>query len=171
MVQDGASPFEPVTVATILGVHGVFGEVRARVQSDVPGRFAPGQVLYILDTPYYIQSANPQPRNQILLKFRGVTTPDGARQLVGAFLTTPQPAETPLAPGEYFHYQLMGLAVATEEGEDLGTITEILETGSNDVYIVSGPSGDLLIPALAQVVRQVDLDAGRMVVRLMDGLR
>ena len=86
-------------------------------------------------------------------------------------MTTPQPAEIPLAPGEYFHYQLIGLAVGTEEGEELGTIREILETGSNDVYIVAGPSGDLLIPALAQVVLQVDLDAGRMVVRLMDGLR
>ena len=138
MAQDGSSQIEPVTVATILGVHGVFGQVRARVQSDVPGRFDAGQVLYILDTPYHIQSAAPQPRNQILLKFREVTTPTGARELIGALLTVLLPAESPLPEGEYFHYQLMGLQVVTEEGEELGTIQEILETSTEVTKKIKG---------------------------------
>ena len=65
----------------------------------------------------------------------------------------------------------MGLRVQTDEGEDLGTLTEILETGSNDVYVVNGPGGSVLLPALSQVIRSVDLDRGLMTVHLLEGLR
>ena len=61
-----------------------------------------------------------------------------------------------LEEGEYFHYQLIGMSVRTEEGEDLGEIQEILETGSNDVYIVRGSGGELLIPAVSHVVLEVE---------------
>ncbi|MFQ6029688.1 MAG: ribosome maturation factor RimM [Dehalococcoidia bacterium] len=171
MAQDGTSQPEPITVGTILGIHGVSGQVRARVQSDVPGRFDPGQVLYIHGTPYHIQLSDLLPRNQVLLKFLEVNSPIEARRLTGELLTTLEPVPTQLPEGEYFHYQLLGLQVVTEGGEELGAIIEILETGSNDVYVVSGPQGELLIPALTQVVKQVSLDTGKMVVRLMDGLR
>ena len=73
--------------------------------------------------------------------------------------------------GEYFHFQLLGLRVLTEEREELGQITEILETGSNDVYVVSGAGGEVLIPALVDVVLEVRLDEGQMIVDLPDGLR
>ena len=63
------------------------------------------------------------------------------------------------------------MRVTTEDGEDLGEIQEILETGSNDVYIIRNETGELLIPATAQVIRQVDLAANAMQVRLPDGLR
>ena len=76
-----------------------------------------------------------------------------------------------LEEGEYFHFQLLGLRVLTEEHEELGQITEILETGSNDVYVVSGPSGEVLVPALADVVREVRVNDGLMIVDLPDGLR
>ncbi len=59
----------------------------------------------------------------------------------------------------------------TEDGEYLGEIEEILETGSNDVYIVRGDAGELLIPGTTQVVLKVDLDGNEMRVRLLDGLR
>ena len=73
--------------------------------------------------------------------------------------------------GEYFHYQLIGMQVFASDGEDLGRIQEILETGSNDVYIVRSDSGELLIPATSQVVKQVEVAHNRMVVHLPDGLR
>ena len=73
--------------------------------------------------------------------------------------------------GEYFHYQLIGLQVLTESGERLGEISEIIITGSNDVYVVSGADGEILLPALNQVIRAVDLERGLMTVRLMEGLR
>ncbi len=73
--------------------------------------------------------------------------------------------------GEYFHFQLLGLRVVTDDAEELGEITEIIETGSNDVYVVTGDTGQVLIPAIASVVREIDLAQGTMVVRLMEGLR
>ena len=80
--------------------------------------------------------------------------------------------EVPSAPeDEYFHYQLLGMSVRTEDGEALGALEEILETGSNDVYVVRGPGGEVLVPALATVVLQVDVDGAEMVVRLPEGLR
>src|SRR5574337_746577 len=77
----------------------------------------------------------------------------------------------PPPPGSYYHHQSVGLAVVTEEGEALGEVTEILETGSNDVYVVSGPSGEILLPALTSVILKVDLEAKRMTVHLLEGLR
>ena len=76
-----------------------------------------------------------------------------------------------LEEGEYFHYQLIGMRVRTVEGEELGEIQEILETGSNDVYIIRDASRELLIPATAQVVLEVDVAGKAMTVRLPDGLR
>ena len=86
-------------------------------------------------------------------------------------MTVPETAVPSLPEGEYFHYQIMGLQVLTEDGESLGRVSEILETGSNDVYVASGDSGELLIPALADVIREIRLSDGVMVVSLPDGLR
>jgi 16S rRNA processing protein RimM len=90
---------------------------------------------------------------------------------VGQWLTAPQDTSPQLPDGEYFHFQLLGLQVVTEEGEELGEVTEIIETGSNDVYVVSGGKEELLIPAIAEVVRDVNLTDQVMIVRLIEGLR
>ena len=95
-----------------------------------------------------------------------------AETLHGLLLTVPREYVESLPEGSYYHFQLLDLRVYDEEGEYLGKIKEILSTGSNDVYVV-GVEGrrDLLVPALEDVVREVDLDEGRMVVLLPEGLR
>ena len=160
-----------VTVALILGAHGTAGAVRVRILSDVPHRFDPGRELYLQGRPYRIESSTFRPPDRAILKLRGLDTPAAARALTGEEFTSPADAAPTLPSGEYFHFQLVGLQVLTEEGEDLGRIGEIIATGSNDVYVVSGPSGEILLPALAQVIRTVDLAGGTMTVRLMEGLR
>ena len=158
-------------VGIILGPHGVNGEVRVRVLSDVPNRFNPGESLLLRDRERTIESSSFSNRGALLLKLEGVDTPAAARELTGLELTARTDSSPPLPEGEYFHYQLMGLQVVTDEGESLGQISEIIATGSNDVYVVSGPNGDILLPALAQVILNVDLRLGAMTVRLMEGLR
>jgi 16S rRNA processing protein RimM len=74
-----------------------------------------------------------------------------------------------LAPDTYFHWQILGLTVVTEDGQVLGQVAEILETGANDVYLVRGER-EILLPATSEVVRQIDPVAGRMVVHLLPGL-
>ena len=160
-----------VAVGLVLGVHGSQGQVRVRVHSDAPHRFDPGQTIYWEDTPLRITETLSRPPNRVILRFEGINSPAAARPLFGQWLTVPRDAVDTLPEGEYFHFQLIGLRVITVEGEALGEVSEIIETGSNDVYVVNGPAGQVLIPAIASVVQQVDLGNGVMTVRLMEGMR
>ena len=162
---------EPIAVGQILSIHGLSGKVRVRVLSDVPQRFDAGQQLYVLGISYRISASSRSSSDRVILKLQGIDTPDAARVLVGQMLTVPEDAVPQLPDGEYFHFQLLGLRVLTEEGEDLGQVTEILETGSNDVYVVTGPEGEVLIPALAGVIQCIQLERGVMLVGLPEGLR
>ncbi|MBE2266947.1 MAG: 16S rRNA processing protein RimM, partial [Anaerolinea sp.] len=77
----------------------------------------------------------------------------------------------PLEEGEFYLYELIGLNVQTESGEALGTLTEVLETGANDVYVVNSPRyGEVLIPVLPETILETNIAAKRMTVRLPDGL-
>lgn len=139
--------------------------------SDVPGRFDPGRELLLDSRPYTISESRQTGPDTALIRFEGITGRRDASPFTGKYLSARPDDEIVLEEGEYFHYQLIGLQVRTEEGEHLGELQEILETGSNDVYIVRGSGGELLIPAMAQVVLDVNVAAGTMLVRLPDGLR
>jgi 16S rRNA processing protein RimM len=147
------------------------GAVKAESLSDVPHRFDIGQTLHVRGDPYVISSSVRASRSQVILKFRGIDSLARARGLLGEWMTVPRESVPALPEGGYFHFQLLGLQVFTRDGERLGRVCEILETGSNDVYVVSNDGGELLLPALADVIREIDLAQGVMVVDLPDGLR
>jgi 16S rRNA processing protein RimM len=105
-----------------------------------------------------------------IIGFDGIDS-SAAAPLVGQLLTVPETWVAELPEGEYFHFQLLGMKVVTESGEFLGEIGEVIETGSNDVYVVSGDNGQVLIPAISTVVKDVRPDIGLMVVQLMEGMR
>ena len=172
---------ELVAVARIIGAHGREGEIRVKVTSDVPGRFDEGQTLLLSQDGGSSDGRTCQIANSrstgskgndvLIISLHGYRDRDQALKLAGHWLCVPQ-SEVPAAEeGEYFHYQLIGLKVRTVDGEDLGELAEILETGSNDVYVVAGDGGEVLVPALSRVVREIDIDAGLMVVDLPEGLR
>jgi 16S rRNA processing protein RimM len=77
----------------------------------------------------------------------------------------------PLGADEYYEYQIVGMTVVEQDGTLLGKVTEIIDTGANDVYVVVGPDGELLLPAIESAILEIDLDADRMVVHVMEGLR
>ena len=158
-------------VGRVLGSHGVHGELRVQSLTDLPYRFDPGELLFLQSQPMRIQSSSNRSGDTVILKLEGIDGPAAARALTGQELFAPADDSPQLPEGEYFHYQLIGMQVFTEDGEDLGIITEIIVTGSNDVYLVSGKGGEILLPAIAQVVLQVDTGQGVMWVRLMEGLR
>ena len=92
-------------------------------------------------------------------------------KVVNGLLTVPQNGVESLPEGSYYYFQILGMKVQTDEGESLGTIKEIIETGSNDVYVVALPDRkDILVPALDEVILSVDLDEMLMTVSLPDGL-
>ena len=170
-----------VAVGRIIGAHGREGEIRVKSTSDVPGRFDEGQTLYVSrdgvspeEQTYQIartRSTGSKGNDILIISLQGFRDRDQALRLAGLWLCVPQ-SEVPSAEeGEYFHYELLGLKVRTVEGEDLGEVAEILETGSNDVYVVKGAAGEILVPALSKVVREIDIAAGLMVVDLPEGLR
>ena len=171
MQQTEPDSSDDVAVGLVLGPHGSQGQVRVRVHSDDPHRFDPGQTLYWEDTPLRITETLSRPPNRVILRFDGISSPAAAGRLSGQWLTVPRDAVESLPEGEYFHFQLIGLRVVTVEGETLGAVSEIIETGSNDVYVVNGPAEQVLIPAIASVVQRVDLESGVMTVKLMDGMR
>ena len=164
-------PIDSVIVARVLGAHGVDGGLSIHLLSEVLGRFDPGGSLFAGSRWHTISFLRPTGRGTALIWLDGITTRKQAASLAGQFLNAALDAEVRLEEGEYFHYQLIGMRVRTEEDEDLGEILEILETGSNDVYIVRGISGELLIPATSQVVLHVDVVGNYMLVQLPDGLR
>ena len=164
-------PLDPVIVARVIGPHGRDGGLNVHLLSDLPGRFDPGRVLLFGHSEHVISAFRQTGPDSALLWLNGIVTRPQARPLTGQYLTANPDSDAVLEEGEYFHYQLIGMRVRTEEGEDLGEIQEILVTGSNDVYIVRDGSAELLIPATSQVVLDVDLAGNAMLVRLPDGLR
>ena len=160
-----------INVGRVLGPHGLWGELRIEVYTDVPHRFDVGNTLYIESTSYKVSDCRPSNSGQLFLNFHGITTQSQARALIDQWITVPASEVPELPPGEFYHFQLLDLRVLTEDGEELGRLSDILETGSNDVYIVSGDGGELLVPALVDVVQNIDLEQGVMVVSLPDGLR
>ena len=158
-------------MARVIGPHGRDGGLNIQLLSDLPGRFDVGRELLIDLQTYSISESRQTGPDTALIWLEGVALRRDASLFTGKYLAALPDDEITLEEGEYFHYQLIGMEVRTEEGEHLGELQEILETGSNDVYIVRGSGGELLIPAMAQVVLDVDVASRAMLVRLPDGLR
>ena len=151
--------------------HGAAGELRVQVISDSPGRFAAGGVLYLGNERLRIERASPPSRGSVVLMLEGIDTRGRAASLKGALLMVPEAMVPPLPEGEYYHFQVLGMSVYDPEGRRLGRVTEILSTGTNDVYVVSEGGREVLVPALEGVVRSVDVGARRMTVELPEGLK
>ena len=172
--RDDEPPDGHVAVGRVAGAWGIRGEVKIQPFADSPDRFAPGAEVHIggeSDAPAVVQSARPH-RAGLVARLSGVADRTAAENLAGALLTVPENALAPLPEGVYYHFQLIGMEVLSEDGEPLGEIAEIIETPGNDVYIIrKDGERDLPIPALAEVVVEVDIPAARMTVRLLPGLR
>jgi 16S rRNA processing protein RimM len=106
----------------------------------------------------------------LLLKLDGTDDRNAADELRGMLVQIPVEEAVPLEEGEYYLFQLVGVRVETEDGEWLGQIVDVIETGANDVYVVRGPRGEVLLPAVDNIVLQLDLESKQMVVHLLPGL-
>lgn len=159
-------------VARILGPHGLQGEVKAEVLTDFPDRFSLLKTVYVGEelTPALLKGHRLQ-GDRIILKLEGCEDRENAAELKGKLVHVTLEEAMPLGEDEYYVYEIMGLEVWSTEGEFLGYVDEVLHTGSNDVYVVKNGRGEVLVPALSDVVRKVDIKSGRIEVRLMEGLR
>jgi len=158
-------------VATVLRPHGVRGELKVRLETDFPERFARLNLVYLGPDylPFELESFRNLP-GYGLLKLKGLDDRTSAQALRGMDVQIPIDEAMPLPAGEYYEHEIVGLAVWSEDGQELGVIEEVLFTGSNAVFISVGAGGEVLIPNLPEVVIKVDLEGGRMTVRLPAGL-
>ncbi|MFA5353328.1 MAG: ribosome maturation factor RimM [Thermodesulfovibrionales bacterium] len=109
-------------------------------------------------------------KNLILMGIEGCRTPEEARLLRGSLIRIKSSESPELPEGTYYQHQIIGLMVYTSDGRCLGKVESIIETRSNDVYVVRGEEGEILIPAIRDVVREIDLESGRIVVDPLDML-
>ncbi len=165
---------ESVPIGRVVRPHGVRGELVVESYSELLGSLAAGSSVEISGAGPTVRSAR-RHKDRSLIGLVGVDDRDAAEALRGLELAVVVDLSEPLPEGTYYRWQIIGLTVVTDDGKELGTITDILETGANDVYEVTAPGAkpgaELLLPAIAEVILQVDLEAGRMTVKLPDGLR
>lgn len=153
--------------------HGVHGEMLMEVLTDFPERLVPGMILYLGSGESQLRLLKSRPhREGLLMTFEGYTTPEEVGQLRNQVVYVHADDRPALEQGEFYQHQLIGLHVATVDGESLGKVIEIIETGASDVLVVRPPGGpDVLIPIVDAFVKQVDLSAGLITVLLIPGMR
>jgi len=146
--------------------------VIVEIETDFPERFTRPGTVYLGEPPTPVQLERGRPhKGRMIVKLAGYDDPQAAARLCGQHFYIPASQAMPLGEDEYYVWQIEGLEVWTTDGEPLGTITEVMFTGSNEVYVAQDASGrEVLIPAIADVVREVDLEGGRLIVQLMEGL-
>jgi len=160
---------EYVTIGQILAPWGIKGKLKVAVVTDFPQRFTPSSKIYINQQPMTIDSTEWH-KGKAIIKVSTIDSIEEAQRLQGQPIEIHHSQLQPLPEGQYYHFQLIGLGVETTQGELLGNITEILTAESNDNYVVSGDRGEILIPAIEDVVKSVDLNKGRIVIEPIEGL-
>jgi len=164
-----------VRIGQLGAPHGVRGEIKLFPLSDVPGRFSRLSQVWWLGPSgqareLKIQSVRAM-ASFFLAHFEGLDTPEAVGELARGFVAVPESQRGTLPAGSYFVDDIVGLTVEEDNGRVLGKITEVYQTGANDIYEITGPEGTLLLPALKQVVLGIELREKRMRVRVPEGLR
>jgi 16S rRNA processing protein RimM len=163
---------EYLVVGFLRRPHGISGELLMDVHTDFPERLKTGKTVFVGDDyqPMVIASRRPH-ASGMLVRFRGIKSPEEAGMYRNTWVYVPTANRPVLPEGEYYHHQLIGLNVVTDEGRDLGVLADILETGANDVYVVRAVDGnEMLLPAIPPVVLEVSLADRQMRVHLLEGL-
>lgn len=163
-----------VPVGKVLKAHGVRGEVKVLPYGETLEQMEAGEELYFVEGGVQSQLTLLGIRVQkriLIVRFGEIENMDQATALSGKDLLIDRDRLPGLPEGEYYHFELIGLSVVTEDGKELGTLKAIFETGGNDVYVVETGSGELLVPAIEDVVREVNLESGKLIVDLPEGLQ
>ena len=162
-------------VGVISTTHGIKGEVKVFPTTDDPNRFKELNEI-ILDTGKELLLLEIEGvkffKQMVILKFKGIDDINEVEKYRGKDLLISRENAVKLEEGEFFIYDLIDSVVVTEEGEDLGTLVEIMTTGANDVYVVKTPDGkELLIPSIKECILDVDVENKKILVHLLNGLR
>jgi 16S rRNA processing protein RimM len=158
-------------IGRVLKPFGVRGELKIEILTEFPERFASLRQVFLGDDAksFAVESARLH-SGAALIKLAGIDTPENAAKLREQLVCVAIENAVPLPANHVYLYQLIGLRVKTTDGQTLGTITDVLDTRANDVYIVNDGTREILLPAIPDVVREINLERGEMLVELIDGL-
>ena len=158
-----------VVIGKISAPHGVRGEVRIVPLTDFPERFENLKTVFLEDDSKMELESVKFSNKFIIAKFKNINSRNYIEILNGKLLMLNRSDIPSLPEGEYYNFDIIGLEVIDDKGSKLGKITEVLKTGSNDVYVVEGKK-QLLVPALKKVVKEINLVDGFMKVELLEEL-
>ena len=155
-----------IVIGRVGAAHGIQGDLRIIPLTDFPERFAALREVMVGDELLHVERVKPQGKN-VLMRFREYAVREEAQRLTGRLLTVARADASPLDEGEYYVFDIVGLTVYDEADNELGTVENVIRTGSNDVYAVRTEDGrEILVPALRTAVLAIDVAGGRMTVRL-----
>src|SRR4051812_3813266 len=159
---EGARVTDRLVVGLVRGVHGLRGAVRVEILSDTPDRFAAGSVLHREgdDRPLTIVSAH-RDGPGLLVRFREVNDRPTADTLRDTYL---EGDVTELPTDAYYWHDIEGCTVVTDAGDDLGKVVDVFRVGESEVYVVRGARGETLVPAVSDVVKEINTTEKRIVV-------
>lgn len=175
--QPTGSPGDGEPVFLVVGrlrrPHGLRGELIMEVLTDFPERLRPGIRVMVGDERRQLRLRTVRSNDTTLLvSFKDLETPEAAAELRNQLVYVRAEDRPPLPEGEYYHHQLIGLRVVDEIGKHIGDLSQIIDTaGANDVYVIrTGQGKEVLVPAIQDVILEIDLDRGEMLIRPLPGL-
>ncbi len=170
MPDDGP---QRLIIGIIGAPHGTRGEMRVRIISDFPERIPTLNYVYLGDEPEprRLRSVRVANEQSAIIRVGGISLRDEAEQYAGLPMYINIRDAKPLDEGEYYWHQLIDMTVVTPEGETLGTLTSIMQTGANDVYVITQPDGkEMMLPALKDVILDINATEKRMVAKPLEYL-
>jgi len=161
-------------IGRLIKPHGVRGKIKMEYFGGDLHHFLPYRLVFIEDTmgrhqAYEILEAIPQPP-RLILRLKGIERIEETEPLIGKEVLVNRGDLPKLEEGEYYWFEILGMVVETEEGKRIGRVKEIFPTGANDIYVVEGKRGEILLPATEEVIQSIDRKRGVMKVIWMEGL-
>jgi 16S rRNA processing protein RimM len=170
---------QKITIGQISRVRGLKGEMVVLPLTDDPKRFSELKKVFLSKDEKIAQFEVEKARtgfktksykDRVLLKLKGVESPEDAKKLVGSFLEIERDDLIKLPEGRYFIFDIIGLKVITTEEREVGRVKEVISLPANDVYVVQGDQREYDIPAIKEVVKEIDLNKKIMIIKPLKGL-
>jgi 16S rRNA processing protein RimM len=156
----------------VIRPHGIDGTLKVLPLTDFPQHFKSLKEVFLVKdriTKTTVEQTRFH-KGHVLLKLKQCRDRSAAEEWISAEVGIDSKDLWPLKKGEYYRFQIEGLSVITEEGECLGNVTDIISTGSNDVYVVKKGKKEYLLPAIKEVIKLIDLEKKVMIIHLLEGL-
>ena len=164
---------EYLSIGQIINTHGLRGEVKVYPLTDDISRFEKLKEAYVEENEglvkYKVESIKFL-RSTVAVKLKGIDSEEAANKLRGSYIKVDRKSAVKLPKDSYFICDLIGLEVYDEKGLLIGTVKDVLQTGSNDVYVIQSSGKDILIPALKDIVKKIDLENKKILVEMPEGL-